>query len=1264
MSDWTGRKHQYTYDGNGNLTVYKNPLAIAGKQNPVSYDYYTASDGININHAMKKYTLPRGNGMTFEYYSNGRAFKHYNTLNETTTFTYNDFRRETVTVNERGFTRRFFFDEYGNPERIMEENGAEREYAYDPANPYNRTSKKSPEGYSTAYQYDASGNVTQITNPSNTTVQFSNFNAFNQPGKVKDAMGNYALLKYDANGNAVQEIKLKSGIGAAIDPVTYVPVASDMVAWTVNTYDAYGNLQSSRRVRDFAAQTGPTVEYTYDVQSLNATTITRRGDKNGDGIVVAGEFDSASLTYDALGRVKTGINTDWYPTQVEYDDVDRVVKATDGTGNLRDYAYDPNGNPAQEKLVLTINAIPTLLDSKSAGYDLSDRKQSATDAGGFVTAYQYDTAGNVVKVTNPDNYALSFEYDENNRVLKAYDQENNAVTRTLDMDGKPRTITDPNGNTVTYEYYDAAKDGRLKKVTQPKIQTYTAGRALQYDYDANGNATIVTDIPADGTASRTTTTTYDELNRPVRIVGPSYTDATYGVIRPVTKFNYDNLGNLGQVNAGRTDSSGTNPASDVVTPQMTYAYDDFGRKLKETDALGYFWTFEYDTNNNVTTVTDAKSQTTGYTWGYGHQLLTRTNTAGNVTYTRNAVGQVLTAQTPEVTYTYTYDEAHRLSSATDSRGSKTLSYSYSPGGLLNWLMDSDGNRTDYLYDPVGRLSGIWAANLDYVTFSFDKGGRLTEKWFPNGVTARYSYNADNSLKQVVNRTSASSILTQHDYTYDGVGNRKTHTEKVSTTTTSYTYSYDELSRLTQVSNGNAAQQENYGYDPLGNRLTKQVNATTPVVTAYVYDAANQLKEIHQDSPTGTLLASLLYDANGNMYQKTEGATTTTLTYDALNRLTQATKTGIPAQSYSYDDQGRRIAKSVGGTSTNYLYNGPDIVAEYATWTSPTAQYTHGPNMDDPIIRATATAAQYYHQDGLGSVVALSGPTGTTDGTQRFDAWGNKLTSTGTIPVYGYTGREPDETGYIYYRARTYDPTIGRFTQRDPIGLQGGINLYAYVQGNPVNFTDPNGTLAFPWHGGITYVAARNSGYGVLDSINLAWHSMAADAGTQGPTPDNTVYHAMRGTFPNQDRPQSAEQAINATKDFITYNSQPDNLKNLGTAAHASQDLVTPEHAGKIWPPEEQSFVDKALAYVKHFAGDIFPSFSTIGDAYDNTKQALTNAQTGPTNVTEPFDINKMGYGYNSSSQPSASNLQTIGNATAQAPYSGGQAAGYNPRGGK
>ena len=87
-------------------------------------------------------------------------------------------------------------------------------------------------------------------------------------------------------------------------------------------------------------------------------------------------------------------------------------------------------------------------------------------------------------------------------------------------------------------------------------------------------------------------------------------------------------------------------------------------------------------------------------------------------------------------------------------------------------------------------------------------------------------------------------------------------------------------------------------------------------------------------------------------------------------------------------------------------------------------------------------------------------------------------ASGVQARYGYTGREPDETGLTYYRARYYDPTIGRFTQRDPIGLAGGINSYAYAGGNPVNFNDPSGLLAQQaWNSVSTYFGEKATNLG-------------------------------------------------------------------------------------------------------------------------------------------------------------------------------------------
>ena len=285
-------------------------------------------------------------------------------------------------------------------------------------------------------------------------------------------------------------------------------------------------------------------------------------------------------------------------------------------------------------------------------YDASDRRTTTTDFGNGITSTAYDPAGNPIKITNPDGFAITFQYDEANRAIRAVDQEGNQVFTHRDVDGRPKCSKDPNGNSVFYTYWDNTRDSKLRRVTAPSanacpgLAPTTGVRAIEYDYDANGNVIQTTQIGSDG-ATRTSFTTYDSLNRSLQSIGPTYTDAAAAIIRPVTQTTYNLLGVLTQVQAGQCPSALTGcSAAATLATQMTYVFDDFGRKLGETDALAKATSFLYDINNNVTQVTDAKGQITSFTWNYGHLMATRTNlAAGNVNLTYNNLGQVSQALT-------------------------------------------------------------------------------------------------------------------------------------------------------------------------------------------------------------------------------------------------------------------------------------------------------------------------------------------------------------------------------------------------------------------------------------------------------------------------------------------------------------------------------------------------------------------------------------------------------------------------------------------
>ena len=180
------------------------------------------------------------------------------------------------------------------------------------------------------------------------------------------------------------------------------------------------------------------------------------------------------------------------------------------------------------------------------------------------------------------------------------------------------------------------------------------------------------------------------------------------------------------------------------------------------------------------------------------------------------------------------------------------------------------------------------------------------------------------------------------------------------------------------------------------------------------------------------------------------------TWNARDQLVSLSGPGVTA-SFTYDAVGRRKSKTVNGTTTHFLYDGLNVIQEL-NGTTPTANLLTGLSIDETLLRTDASGPRSFLTDGLGSTLALTDAFGVMQSQYTYEPFG-KTTATGAASTnaFKYTGREDDGTGLYYYRARYYHPALQRFISEDPIGFNGGdVNLYEYVENDPVSYVDPEG----------------------------------------------------------------------------------------------------------------------------------------------------------------------------------------------------------------
>jgi RHS repeat-associated protein len=308
--------------------------------------------------------------------------------------------------------------------------------------------------------------------------------------------------------------------------------------------------------------------------------------------------------------------------------------------------------------------------------------------------------------------------------------------------------------------------------------------------------------------------------------------------------------------------------------------------------------------------------------------------------------------------------------------------------------------------------------------------------------------------------SDDSAISRFDYRYDNTGARIGVTESNGDRVT---WSYDKTDRLTgEQRSGANAYAITHAYDAAGNRLVQVNNGAR---TTYAYDAANQLSTSIDSSGTTTYT----YDAAGNLTAQHAPAGRTTNTWDAENHLILVQAPSSIVNTMAYRADGLRVEKQDSSGVSRFLWDGQNILLETGSDNATRCFYTvrllaYGNLVSQRRLTNGLWLPSYYHFDGLGSTDRLTDASQAVTDNYLYEGYGRLLIASGStansfrwVGLLGYF-YDLDLSEY-YIRARYYDPAIARWINADPIGYEGGINLYEYVGYSPLTYTDPMGLIA-------------------------------------------------------------------------------------------------------------------------------------------------------------------------------------------------------------
>jgi RHS repeat-associated protein len=773
---------------------------------------------------------------------------------------------------------------------------------------------------------------------------------------------------------------------------------------------------------------------------------------------VHGDGSIERFAYDPSGNLLQHIRPDGGRVQHAYDSLNQRFKTRDAEGGLWKYDHDQRGNlievtdPLEHTTQYTYNSdnLPIAITDanggeKKLGYDRDGRLARYTDCSGKTTQWQYNAAGQLVKLINaagdvseyhyeaghlsrlihPDKTQDRFEYDAEGRLLSYTDALHRRTRWDYNEAGLIQQRHNANDTTLTYHWDKLGQLLRLRNENNSEAS---------FKYDPVGRLLSET-----GFDKQVTDYLYDHSSDlPTRRIDGDR----------ITAFDYDPMGRLVESNAGQRsgkewetetfayDRNGNLLLAENKDCKLQWFYDLAGNNTREHQHFKYMkqpkvavFKHEYDAlNQRIATTRPDGHRVSWLTYGSGHLLGLKLDDHELLSYQRDDLHrEIAREQGNGLIQRQTWTPNGQLHEQTLARRSAKVriaarSYRYDEAGQLNHINDLDRGDIRYRYDPVGRLL---EATLNYnhkELFAFDPASNLLDPQAPPGANPH-------SPRRINDNVLRSYCGTQ--YRYDERGNLLERNENGKRGH----FVWDLYNRLRRYEDDRLS--VDFAYDPLGRRLYKQSRSKYRDRSG-AGPVWNENARRQRDEELGCGLTWFVWDGD-------------TLAIECRGR------------------------EERGGSTTHYVFEpGSFVPVAQAVIDAnldllPQPTYGHDYDIDrDPVwqhkpVPKPFAAFGWYQCDQLGTPMEVTDEGGEVAWKGTYKAWGlaeearsEKARRAEVGNPLRFQGQYFDvETGLHYNRYRYYDPEVGRFVSKDPIGFAGGLNIYIYAP-NPIGWVDSLG----------------------------------------------------------------------------------------------------------------------------------------------------------------------------------------------------------------